>query len=746
LPASSKVSTDNILLAQARKGNNGNGQGGGTCNNDNNNQNQSGQDCGDLNSGVSGAAEEPTGQPIVNADQVDVYELPDEYKVILPAKDGKTFFGISYSMWSKPGDYPGISYGQWYQESKKTGKFFPWRGNPELAQNLSSNYKIYAQSRLRDKLNEDGDILLYGYDNGGGFVYGDFNKGQSPEGSLNRPDVTESGNSQGLLYFHNGVSHFTVGVQGGGGRIQAFGGCEVNTISKDKNVSTSRILPKDDLCRWDGNQVSSDYYVPLLDGGELFADKSKGSNIELSNQLFVTDKGGTIDNNGVNLILEGSIQSIGDISDAPSPLFFEGPKSTSLQGNNSYLNPTTVKEGVLEITNVDGLGSADAGTRVEERAVLRITVDGRPTPQGSTSNDAKINEEITLAGGELYLNGNYIDLKKGVVLEGEGTNSTIRVKKGSTEVFARSTISGDGGLIKDGEGFLRLGGGKPQTYEGETIIEAGELRFAETTSTPETTDVTVTKGATLRLMGGPGTAGGLNTVGSIQGKGRIVLNEDKAHLSVNVPSSKKNHEFEGSILGGPGANALQGTFIKDGDGKLTLSGKNAYGSLMVEGGQLDINGENIDKRRTGHNQASVSLSLGNDLSVKGGSALRVTGRDVDPTFGPRTPGEGEDPSFEGTISKIAQHASPIIEFDDSINELTVENGSLLVASFIGALPTDYEAYKDNCKIGADPKTCYSIRPQISFKGGDDTLTNNGLIVGPGEGRYWESFAAPFSRW
>ena len=137
LPASSKVSTDNILLAQARKGNNGNGQGGGTCNNDNNNQNQSGQDCGDLNSGVSGAAEEPTGQPIVNADQ------------------------------------------------------------------------------------------------------------------------------------------------------------------------------------------------------------SETSDIELLNQFFVTDKGGTIDNNGVNLILEGSIQSIGDTSDAPSPLFFDGPGSTSLQGNNSYLNPTT---------------------------------------------------------------------------------------------------------------------------------------------------------------------------------------------------------------------------------------------------------------------------------------------------------------------------------------------------------------------------------------------------------------------
>ena len=204
----------------------------------------------------------------------------------------------------------------------------------------------------------------------------------------------------------------------------------------------------------------------------------------------------------------------------------------------------------------------------------------------------------------------------------------LGLKLSSTEVFARSTISGDGGLIKDGKGFLRLGGGKPQTYEGETIIEAGELRFAETTSTPETTDVTVNKEATLRLMGGPGTAGGLNTVGSIQGKGRIVLNTDKAHLSVNVPSSKKNHEFEGSILGGPGANALEGTFIKDGEGSLTLSGKNAYGSLIVKKGQLDINGANIDTKGMEPSEASVSLSLGKDLSVKGGTALRVTGHDL----------------------------------------------------------------------------------------------------------------------
>ena len=66
-----------------------------------------------------------------------------------------------------------------------------------------------------------------------------------------------------------------------------------------------------------------------------------------------------------------------------------------------------------------------------------------------------------------------------------------------------------------------------------------------------------------------------------------------------------------------------------------------------------------------------------------------------------------------------------------------------MASFTGALPTEYDAYKDNCKEGANPDTCYSIRPQISFGDGADEMSNNGLVVGPGDAANWESFAASF---
>ncbi|WP_156771057.1 autotransporter outer membrane beta-barrel domain-containing protein [Synechococcus sp. CC9902] len=685
LPASSNASTTDVLLAQAPKPKN-----------------------------FPDDQKIPLPGPDTK-DKVTLWQLPEDFKSVI-ATDSGDFYGIYYSAWNREREdvqLPGV-YGSGWIDGSKNNNYQPWKDDEDLAEELSVKYLAQKQSFMVecdsskdyqtgcvDEVNGEKvkNLNLYGFWNGGGFAYGAI----KPDQSVSRPS---GGNSPKIGYYWNGELYQTNG--GDNYKIQFFAGCNLNTINS--SVSDSGLSSPED-CK-NGT-------APVLDGGSLNFDTKQ----EYSSSLYVTSKGGTIDNNGRNLILDGTIQSIGDTSDSPSSLFFDGEGSTSLQGNNSYLNPTTVKEGVLEITNVDGLGSADAGTRVEESAVLRISVSGVQTPEGQGAiNDAKINEEITLAGGEIDLNGNYIDLKGGVVLEGDGVNSTIRVKGGSTEVFARSIISGDGGLIKDGEGFFRLGGGGPQTYNGETIIKAGELRFADSTSTPKTTHVTVKEGATLRLVGE-------NEVSSIEGSGRIFLQNDGSALTVNV-EDESNPDFEGSIR--DPRDDLEGTFIKDGGGSLTLTGKNAYGSLIVEKGQLDINGENIDTEDMDPSEASVSLSLGKDLSVKGGTALRVTGRDVDETYGPRTPPRKDGIGNTSTSNKLAPHASPILEFDDSINELTVENGSLLVASFIGALPTDYEAYKDNCKIGADPKTCYSIRPQILFKGGEDTLTNNGLIVGPGE--------------
>ena len=117
----------------------------------------------------SGAARPNTGL-ISNIDQwVDVYELPIEYKIIIPSSDNK-FFGVDYSLWSNPselaGTKPGL-FGLEYSNDKITTKFFPWKGSESLAKELSDLYYAFAKDDLGNDLNEEGNIILHGFDNGG---------------------------------------------------------------------------------------------------------------------------------------------------------------------------------------------------------------------------------------------------------------------------------------------------------------------------------------------------------------------------------------------------------------------------------------------------------------------------------------------------------------------------------------------------------------------------------------------------
>ena len=52
--------------------------------------------------------------------------------------------------------------------------------------------------------------------------------------------------------------------------------------------------------------------------------------------------------------------------------------------------------------------------------------------------------------------------------------------------------------------------------------------------------------------------------------------------------------------------------------------------------------------------------------------------------------------------------------------------------FTGAWPTDPYIFTDNCNKDSEKETCYSIRPQIAFGNGADSMLNNGLVVGPGD--------------
>ena len=324
-----------------------------------------------------------------------------------------------------------------------------------------------------------------------------------------------------------------------------------------------------------GNVRDWDDIVDYYPGGKTYA-VFEGGTLSFANgfddgkyepNFFINDiPGNTIDNAGNNPVFTGELFG-------PGGMVFKGKGTTILSGDNTYSGLTAVENGTLEITNVNGLGSADAGTRVEDGAFLRITVTGQKSDPGSSDNDARINEKITLNGGELDLNGNYIDLRGGVVFGGDGVNSTIRVKGGSNEVFARQgKVTGEGGLIKEGTGFLRLA--TPLEYEGQTIINAGELRIAESTTLPQTTDVFVNKEATLRVMGEG------NEIQSLNGDGKIHLQHDYSILASGL--SNNDDEFSGVIEG-------KGGFKKVGDGTTTFSGDNTYeASTTISNGVLQL--------------------------------------------------------------------------------------------------------------------------------------------------------------
>ena len=442
-----------------------------------------------------------------------------------------------------------------------------------------------------------------------------------------------------------------------------------------------------DIVSRDWNDII-DYYpegktYAVFEGGTLsFANGFDDGKYE-PNFLINDIPENTIDNAGKNPVFTGELFG-------PGGIIFRGKGTTILSGENTYSGLTAVENGILEITNVSGLGSADAGTRVENGAALRITVTGQKSDPGSTDNDAKVNEKITLDGGELDLNGNYIDLRGGVVLHGDSVNSTIRVKDGSTDVFVRQgKVTGEGGLIKEGTGFLRLA--TPLEYQGQTIINAGELRIAESTTLPRTTDVSVNKEATLRVMGEG------NEIQSLNGDGKIHLQQDYSILASGL--SNNDDEFSGVIEG-------KGGFNKVGEGTTRFSGDNIYeGSTTISNGVLQLASQsaipqNSETFINGSIEGSGRLDLVtnavegkqfniNNISISGAGQLSVSAKQPLISKGIKMNANQPDSVRPGGIvTSLTSRNNPPITVasknpDGSISDsdgFRYESGSLIVAA------------------------------------------------------------------
>ena len=518
---------------------------------------------------------------------VDIYTLPQKFQTILRV-EGNDIYAVEYYITTNDeAEALGISLKQWVDKSSGVEQFFnAWYGDEELSKKLSEKYQIFAdESGLlgvsepctnNQGVEPNGALCLNQGSNGGGFIYSGWS-GNLPSAS-NRPD-TDIGSNNGLIYYWNGQDYYTNGGKIVN-RIQAFGGCAVNTI--DEEVPSDKLVGAKvggtegaTFCAYKDKVVSSELYAPVFEGGIL---KVVGNNDqEFVQKFYIAEEGGEINNNGKNVTFSGEFTD-----HIPSPtrgnLTFSGSAITTLSGTNDYDGETIVKQGTLRITNRMGLGSAKGGTTVQKDAKLIFNLNGVDNKSRAT-----ILEPIVVSGGVLSFDGQHLILGADASLELIG-DSTINVTEDSKDVyiFVRDGIYGEGNLIKDGKGTLLLnapssGDSEPsqQRYKGDTLIRKGMLTIDNNTSLPSTTNVEINKGATLRILST------INSVQSLSGSGDLVLRDLDAAL---IAAGSNGQSFSGEISGA-------GSFTKTGSADFLVSGSNAFrqsGDTRIKGGILNL--------------------------------------------------------------------------------------------------------------------------------------------------------------
>ncbi|SIR07835.1 autotransporter-associated beta strand repeat-containing protein [Bosea sp. TND4EK4] len=304
----------------------------------------------------------------------------------------------------------------------------------------------------------------------------------------------------------------------------------------------------------------------------------------------------------------GSSTFGGEISGSGGGLTKEGTGTLTLSGNSSYTGATIVNGGTLLMGTSNALPAASD-----------VTLNA-----GSWSLAGFSQHVASLTGNP----GANINLGFATLTIGGGAN-----------IGYFGTISGSGGLTKVGSNSQDLYG--LNSYTGPTTVSGGTLRVALGGTLPNSRAVTVNAGGDLDVA----------AVNALSPQARVTLNGNGARFRINADQSigaldgtassqvvfgvGRNLTIGGSnadssFAGNLGADG-NGSLIKTGTGRLTLSGTNSYaGSTIVNGGTLIVNGSIA---------ASSGLALNAGATLAGSGtvpAVTVIGGTLSPGNSPGT--------------------------------------------------------------------------------------------------------------
>ncbi len=233
---------------------------------------------------------------------------------------------------------------------------------------------------------------------------------------------------------------------------------------------------------------------------------------------------------------------------------------------------------------------AVAGAFVKEGAGTQ-TLSGANTYTGTT----------TISGGELRIGdgGTTGSLASAAIVN----HATLSFNRSDALTYA-GVISGTGALSKLGAGTLTLSGAN--TYTGNTTLSAGTLQLGAAGALPASTRLVLSTGATLDLNGYSATVGGLSGTG-----GTVALAGGALTVSTSADTS-----FAGVLSG-------SGTFAKQGNGQLTLSGTHSAftGSTAVSVGTLLLTGSAASSTFTVSGGTLTGTGTTGPLTISAGGTL-----------------------------------------------------------------------------------------------------------------------------
>jgi fibronectin-binding autotransporter adhesin len=386
--------------------------------------------------------------------------------------------------------------------------------------------------------------------------------------SSGRGIIVESGggtlNSNGHVLTHSGIISGT-GILNitGAGAVNLSG---TNSYSGGTNVNGGNLGFNTDANLGTGG-------LTLANAGTLTFNSQNG---DLSRAVTLVGTGNTINSNGYNTTLLGTISGPGQL--AINNTGTGGSAGvTQLSNVISTAGGVQINNGTLKLIDQTGTPGGSITGAILNNGVLDVSKTGNTTLNNMITGSGSLVKNGTgnlLLGqnntynGSTTVNGGTLTLGTGGTTGGVAgaialNGGNLAVNRSDT-LTLNNNITGNGNVAMDGTGTLTLGG--TNSFTGDLLFNKG----------------LITAGTSAALGNGNliFNGGGLQATGAFDINRPVTLNAGGGTIDTNG-----NNLTGSSVIGGVGA------LTKKGAGDLTLSAANSYaGGTVINGGSVILNG------------------------------------------------------------------------------------------------------------------------------------------------------------